>query len=77
MSQVNSDDMFDEVGGGLIVPGEDDGVDMMPEQPMAAPPRPAPSYSQQGFNIYTMLLLLSFLFLLTATILFFSDAGSY
>jgi cytoskeletal protein RodZ len=52
--------MFDQ-------PGED------ASQPMSM--EPVPQYKKQGFSVYTMMLLLSFLFLTTASILFFSYAG--
>lgn len=41
----------------------------------AAPP--SPQYRKQGFSIYTMMLILSFLFLTTAGIMFYINTGSY
>ena len=49
----------------------DEAVD---EQPMTAEYVPEPQYRKQGFTIYTLMLVLSFLFLTTATIIFFSFA---
>lgn len=62
MSQPSSIDepMFDQ-------PGDDASQPMLTE--------PTPQYKKQGFSVYTMMLLLSFLFLTTASILFFSYAG--
>lgn len=37
----------------------------------------APVYRKQGFSIYTILLILSFVFLLTAMIFLFVEAGRY
>jgi hypothetical protein len=62
MSQPSS---FDDPG--FDQPGADASQPMLIE--------PAPQYRKQGFSVYTMLLLLSFLFLTTASILFFSYAG--
>ena len=42
-------------------------------QPMAPP---APQYRKMGFSIYTVMLICSFVFLLTAMILMFMEAGS-
>ena len=63
MSQPNSIDnepmMFDEAG----------------EESMAAEVmEPVKQYRKQGFSIYSLLLLLSFLFLTTASIIFFNFA---
>lgn len=78
MSQVNSDDMPD-AGGALIAVGDD-------QEEMFAQPQedydPTPmvqqvNYSKQGFNIYSMLLALSFFFLLIATIMFFVEVGRF
>lgn len=43
----------------------------MPEAP------PAPVYRPQGFSIYTVMLIISFVCLLIATILFFNASGRY
>lgn len=64
MSQPNSFDegsMFDEA---------------LEDQPMndAEMMQPVKQYRKQGFSIYTLLLLLSFLFLTTASIIFFNFA---
>ncbi len=79
MSPPNSDDLFgDDGGGGALIemPADDDGGISMPAEPMAAPSTPS-VVRKQSFSIYSMMLILSFLFLLVATILFFSDAGKY
>ena len=64
MSQPNSFDdepmMFDEAGNDPSMEAE-----MM---------EPAKQYRKQGFSIYSFLLLLSFLFLTTASIIFFNFA---
>jgi hypothetical protein len=77
MSPPNSEDLFGDAGGELIQMPDDPG--MMEEEPaqMAAPAAAAPLYRKQGFSMYTMMLILSFVFMLIATILFFMDAGKY
>ena len=72
MSLPNNEPDFAEAGF-------DDGLTPMesafePEAPAAAP---APVYRKQGFSIYTVMLILSFVFLLTAMIFFFVEAGKY
>ncbi len=64
MSQPNSFNeepmMFDEAGDG---------------QPMEAEMMaPVKQYRKQGFSVYTLLLLLSFLFLTAASVIFFNFA---
>ena len=45
------------------------------DQALAAEPiEPAKQYRKQGFSVYSFLLLLSFLFLTTASIIFFNFA---
>ena len=44
------------------------------EQPMQEEYQPEPQYRKQGFTIYTLMLLLSFIFLTTASIIFFNFA---
>ena len=68
MSQPNSDLENDFVTA--EVSSEDDALIAQ-----AAPP--APQYRKQGFSIYTMMLILSFLFLTTAGIMFYINTGSY
>ena len=79
MSQVNSDfgDGFGEdpfatatVDGGF----EQDAMMSQPEAP-AAPQ--APKYRKQEFSIYSVMLIMSFVFLSAAAIMFFVDAGKY
>ena len=77
MSQANSEDFVGE--GSLIeMPAEDNMFsqeeELAPVPEVSATPR---VHSKQGFNIYSMLLLLSFLFLLVATIMFFNESGKY
>ena len=74
MSLASSDDMFGDAGELSEIPAEEG--DLMTSEPGPSAPA-APQYRKQGFSIYTMLLVLSFVFLLTATILFFVDAGKY
>ncbi len=69
MSQASSD-FDDDFGGAMIEADGDEGVEM----PMVAPP---PAYRKQGFSIYTVMLILSFVFLTIASIMFFIDAGKY
>ena len=78
MSPPNSDDLFGDDGGGALIemPADDGGGVEMQAEPMMAPATPT-VHRKQGFSIYSMMLILSFLFLLVATILFFSDAGKY
>lgn len=72
MSQANSDfadDIFGDAmaGGGLEEQG------MVAEPPV----EPAPKYRKQGFSIYSVMLILSFIFLTAAAIMFFIDAEKY
>ena len=67
-SDLGGDDAF---GDALVESGDDQGLDS--QEQMARPP----AYRKQGFSIYSVMLILSFVFLLTATILFFIDAGKY
>ena len=79
MSLANSDDLFGGGGGGELseIPMESDAGMMEGGESTAPQTPPAPQYRKQGFGIYTMMLLLSFLFLLIATILFFVEAGKF
>ena len=78
MSQVNSefgDDPFATAtveGGGF----EEDSMMAQEEAPMAAAPQ-APTYRKQGFSIYSVMLILSFIFLTAAAIMLFIDADKY
>ena len=45
------------------------------EQPVAIAPQPV--YRKQPFNIYSVMLILSFAFLLAAAIILMMDAGKY
>ncbi len=58
----NQDDMFEAQALGDLT--SEGGA-------MAEPPVVEPQYRKQGFSIYTMMLILSFLCLTTAAILFF------
>ncbi len=72
MSLANSDFSDDAFGDALMEnPGDES---LMPETSIAPPP---PAYRKQGFSIYTVMLILSFVFLSTAAIMFFIDAGKY
>ncbi len=67
MSLADSD-LFDEGGfSEFSEPPTDEG------QPTAPPP--APAYRKQGFSIYSVMLILSFVFLVTATVLLFQEVG--
>ena len=47
------------------------------DSPASEPAQVAPQYRQQGFSIYSVMLILSFVFLLTAMIFFLVEAGRY
>lgn len=66
-SDLGGDDAF---GDALMETGED-------EQSLTAQVPPPPAFRKQGFSIYSVMLILSFVFLLTAAILFFIDASKY
>lgn len=71
MSQPNSDFDSPEFAATLESTFE--------EEPQAATPMapPAPRYRKQGFSIYTIMLILSFLCLLAGMIMMFVEAGKY
>lgn len=81
MSQVNSEfgeDPFATatVDGGFeqdAMMGEDS---MMGQQEAPSVPQ-APQYRKQEFSIYSVMLIMSFVFLTAAAIIFFIDAGKY
>ena len=66
MSLADSD-LFEEVGIDEMS-GEPDGTPT-PQAPAA------PQYRKQGFSIYSVMLILSFVFLVTAMILLFQEVG--
>lgn len=74
MSQPNSDmadfdaPEFEELGGEAVPAAEAE---------VSAPPAPVQRYRKQGFNIYTVMLILSFICLLTAMVILFIEAGKY
>ena len=72
MSQPSSDLEFDapEFAESLDSSFEED-------QPSVPAAPPAPRYRKQGFSIYTIMLILSFVCLLAGTILMFVEAGKY
>lgn len=72
MSQASSDLGGDAFGDSLLESGGED-QSLVPQEQIVAPP----AYRKQGFSIYSVMLILSFVFLLTACILFFIDAGKY
>ena len=72
MSQANSDFGDDAFGDAVMDSGfEEQGL--APSEPVV----PVTQYRKQGFSIYTVMLILSFVFLTTAAIMFFVDAGKY
>ncbi len=75
MSPPSSEPDFADAGfdDGLIGTTES----TYPVQPVAPEPVPATRYRKQGFSIYTVMLIMSFVFLLTAMILLFIEAGKY
>ncbi|MFK7767676.1 MAG: hypothetical protein AB8B55_10685 [Mariniblastus sp.] len=66
MSQLSSD-IGDDSFGEAMVESAEEAADFV------APPQ----YRKQGFSIYTVMLMLSVLFLTIATIVFFYNASSY
>lgn len=73
MSQASSD-FGDDPFANAMVESPDDGMMQQEQAPVAPPP---PQYRKQEFSIYSVMLILSFVFLLVASILFFMDAGKY
>ena len=67
MSLADSD-LFEEVD---IDEASGAPVDETPTPQVAAPPQ----YRKQGFSIYSVMLILSFVFLVTAMILLFQEVG--
>ena len=74
MSQVNSDFGDDPFANATIEGGFEQ--DPMMEQQAPVVPQ-APQYRKQEFSIYSVMLIMSFVFLATAAIIFFIDAGKY
>lgn len=70
MSQASSD--LDDPFGNAIEANDDQAVAM--DADMAAPPA---QWRKQGFSIYSVMLILSFVFLMTASIMFFVNAGKF
>lgn len=74
MSQPSFEPDFAEAGfDEALTPVEAAFEPDAPEQQVVA----GPVYRKQGFSIYTVLLILSFVFLLTAMIFLFVEAGRY
>ena len=75
MSPPNSEQILDEsaFGDGELTPLEDSQIQAEAAEPIV----PAPVYRKQGFSIYTVMLILSFVFLLTAMIFLFIEAGRF
>ena len=75
MSQVNSEFGEDPFATATIDgPYEEDG--MLEQQPAPMAPQ-APRYRKQSFSIYSVMLIMSFVFLTAAAIMFFIDADKY
>lgn len=68
MSQANSD--MGEFGGAI----EYDGMQPADDMPQLAP---APVYRKKGINIYTLMLILSLIFLTAGAIFLFANMGYY
>jgi hypothetical protein len=68
MSQASSD--FGDFGGAI----EYDGTQPADDMPQIAP---APVYRKKGINIYTLMLILSLIFLTAGAILLFTNLGGY
>lgn len=75
MSQPNSEQgsVFDQVDFQAAEPTE--GYDPMAEDTGMLPA--APQYQRRSFDIYSVMLILSFVLLTTAAVLFFMDAAKY
>ena len=73
MSLASSDFGSDDAFGDALLEPEGEDQSLAPQQPVEAPP----SYRKQGFSIYSVMLILSFVFLTTAAILFYMDAAKY
>ena len=74
MSQQSSSSLFDSVDFQAAEPTE--GYDPANEEVYAAEPAPS-AFRKRSFDIYSMMLILSFIFLTTAAVLFFLDAEKY
>jgi len=74
MSQQNSESIFDSVDFQAAEPTE--GYDPANESVYAAEPV-AKTYRKRSFDIYSVMLILSFLCLTTAAVLLFMNAGKY
>jgi hypothetical protein len=73
MSQASSD--LDDPFGNAVVEADAGGdYGTMSEEGMVAP---APQYRKQGFSIYSVMLILSFVFLMASAIMFFVNAGKF
>jgi hypothetical protein len=72
MSQPSSDFEFDSAE--FPVTGESS---YEAEQQVAPPPEPAQRYRKQGFSIFTIMLILSFVCLVAALIILFIETGKY
>jgi hypothetical protein len=67
MSQANSE--FDDFGGAIEYDGGQ--TEGMPQV------APAPVFKKKGVNIYTLMLILSLIFLTAGAILLFTNVSSY
>lgn len=76
MSQPSSNQgsVFDEVDFQASEPSE--GYEPMPEDGSFMPAS-QPVYSKRSFDIYSIMLIISFVALTTAAIILFIDAGNY
>ncbi len=72
MSQVNSEFGDDPFADAIVEEGFEQ--DAMMGEPTAPP---APQYRKQEFSIYSVMLIMSFILLTAAAIIFFVDAGKY
>ena len=73
MSLASSDFGGDDAFGDALIEPESDEQSLSTAPEVAAPP----AYRKQGFSIYSVMLILSFVFLTTAAILFYMDAAKY
>lgn len=70
MSQVDSD--FDNLGFDQPIEG-----DFPPSEEVVPSKPPAPKYRKQEINVYTFLLITSFVLMLIATVLLFMEVGRF
>ena len=79
MSQVNSDFGEDPFASATVegdLGGDFEQDSMMGQQEAPSAPQ-GPQYRKQGFSIYSVMLIMSFILLTAAAVIFFIDADKY